>query len=337
MLLRSLVLMIVGLCLGVSTGTAADKDTPGARVIKFFGYDDCIELTNKNTRVVLCPAAGGRVLVYSLDGKNSLFLDESEKSFHYAPGKSAPMSAGRFDIGPESIIPRHPLLWYGRWTGEVTDPRTARLTSMKDNATGVQLVREFTLDAKSTHLACRQTIRNISKQTHEWCHWSRTFALGNGIVVIPLSKRSRFPNHYVMYRPEGPINLAPKDDNIRTRDGFLEITDVPKYPKLGMDSKVGWFAYLMKNDIAFVKRYATYPNRVYNEVAGLTISIWYPADRRVELEPIGPREHLKPGESSSFTEHWWLLPYEYPAKNAQADLKKLSRLVETQTTAAKAD
>ena len=337
MLLRSLVLMIVGLCLGVSTGTAADKDTPGARVIKFFGYDDCIELTNKNTRVVLCPAAGGRVLVYSLDGKNSLFLDESEKSFHYAPGKSAPMSAGRFDIGPEKIIPRHPLLWYGRWTGEVTDPRTARLTSMKDNATGVQLVREFTLDAKFTHLACRQTIRNVSKQTHEWCHWSRTFALGNGIVVIPLSKRSRFPNHYVMYHPEGLINLAPKDDNIRTRDGFLEITDVPKYPKLGMDSKVGWFAYLMKNDIAFVKRYATYPNRVYNEVAGLTISIWYPADRRVELEPIGPREHLKPGESSSFTEHWWLLPYEYPAKNAQADLKKLSRLVETQTTAAKAD
>ena len=77
MLLRSLVLLFVGLCFNASTGTAAEKATPGARVVKFFGYDDCIELTNKTTRVVLCPAAGGRVLVYALDGKNSLFLDES--------------------------------------------------------------------------------------------------------------------------------------------------------------------------------------------------------------------------------------------------------------------
>ena len=42
-------------------------------------------------------------------------------------------------------------------------------------------------------------------------------------------------------------------------------------PKLGMDSYAGWFCYLMKNDLMFVKRYPTYPDRVYNEVAGLTI------------------------------------------------------------------
>ena len=36
-----------------------------------------------------------------------------------------------------------------------------------------------------------------------------------------------------------------------------------------MDTYAGWFAYLMKKDLMFVKRFPTYPDRVYNEVAGL--------------------------------------------------------------------
>ena len=59
-----------------------------------------------------------------------------------------------------------------------------------------------------------------------------------------------------------------------------------------MDSQTGWFAYLMPHDVLFVKRYPVYPDRLYGEVAGLTISIWYDAMIRCELEPIGPLEHL---------------------------------------------
>ena len=64
---------------------------------------------------------------------------------------------------------------------------------------------------------------------------------------------------------------------------------VPKQPKLGMDTAAGWFAYLMKNDLMFVKRFAVERDRPYNEVAGLTMSIWYPDRPMCELEPIGPR------------------------------------------------
>jgi hypothetical protein len=80
-------------------------------------------------------------------------------------------------------------------------------------------------------------------------------------------------------------------------------------------------------DLLFVKRFAVYPDRVYNEAAGLTISIWYPEDRRVELEPIGPRERLKPGESASFTEDWHLLAFPFPADRKQVDLQQLRQVV----------
>ena len=93
-----------------------------------------------------------------------------------------------------------------------------------------------------------------------------------------------------------------------------------------MDSQVGWLAYVMQNDLMFVKRFATFPDRVYNEVAGLTISIWYPEDRRVELEPIGPRERLQPGQSASFTEQWELIPFQFPSDARSLQLKSVARL-----------
>ena len=297
-----------------------------ARQLTYVGYPDCIELSNATTRVVLCPA-GGRVLEYALSGKNALYLEEAATGKDYVPGKRTEMSAGRFDIGPEKTIPNHPQLWSGQWRGQITGARSAVLTSVEDEATGTQLVREFRLAAEGSQLSCTQTIRNVSQRTTHWCHWSRTFALGNGICLIPLTPPSRFPNGYVMYEDGDRINFRPNDPQIRTRDGFLEILAVPRQPKLGMDSYAGWFAYLMRNDLMFVKRFPTYPNRVYNEVAGLTISIWYPEGRRVELEPIGPREQLAPGQSASFTEEWNLIPFPFPQNGASVDLSRLRAAV----------
>ena len=91
----------------------------------------------------------------------------------------------------------------------------------------------------------------------------------------------------------------------------------------------------MPDGTLFVKRFKTYPDRVYNEAAGLTLSVWYPTGPRIELEPIGPRERLKPGESAAFTEDWWLLSHPFPKSGQQIDLKSLAGQVATQTAAPK--
>jgi len=78
------------------------------------------------------------------------------------------------------------------------------------------------------------------------------------------------------------------DDRIRERDGFLEILAPPRKPKLGFDTYAGWLGYVLPNDTLFVKRFPTYPDRVYNEAAGLTLSVWYPTGPRIELEPSRP-------------------------------------------------
>ena len=318
-----IILLVTVSCQIVSP--VAQSLEPGAKVVRYYGYDDCILLENQTTMAVLCPAAGGRVLQYSVNGKAVLYLPPGDEGWPLKPGgQQGSMTAGRFDIGPEQTIAAHPRLWAGRWSGKVTGHRSARLTSVKDQPTGVQLIRDFELAEDSSRLTCTQTIRNVSNETIEYCHWSRTFALGGGICVIPLTRPSRFPHGYVMYGPGPAINFRPEDPHINVRDGFLEITSAPRFPKLGMDSYAGWFAYLMKNDVMFVKQFATFPDRVYNEVAGLTISIWYPDAEMCELEPIGPREKLAPGESASFTEIWSLVPHKYPPAGTHADTQRIA-------------
>lgn len=328
-LLASLALLIIPAFAEARSNTK--KQTQGPGIISHSGYSDCIELRNDSTRVVLCPAAGGRILEYSLNSKNSLYLDPQQDGWLYDPEKAEiDPWGGRFDIGPEKIIPKHPNLWLGKWTGRITGVRSARMISVEDKATGVQLTREFVLDETSSRLTCTQIIKNISEKTTRWCHWSRTMALGGGICLIPLTEPSRFPAKYVMYGPGPVINFQPKDPNIRVRKGFLEIMGAPKQPKLGMDSCAGWFCYLMKNDLLFLKRFPTYPKRVYNEMAGLTISIWYNGYTMCELEPIGPVEILKPRQSAAFTEEWWIAPYEFPTDRTAVDLREIDEIVAEQ-------
>ena len=84
----------------------------------------------------------------------------------------------------------------------------------------------------------------------------------------------------------------------------------------------------MRNDLMFLKRYPTYPDRAYGEMAALTISIWYKDDVVCELEPIGPKENIAPGESVSFTEDWWLAPCRFPGDDKMIDLDGVKKTVD---------
>jgi len=295
--------------------------------ITYFGYDGCLALENgAGARLVVCPEAGGRVLEYSLHGENVLYLNPEQKGWRHTPGiPSVDPCGGRCDVGPERVIAPHPDLWLGDWTGEIVGDGKVRLTSVRDRVTGVRLVREFTLASDSARVEFVQRIANEGARLVTCCHWSRTLAAGGGIVLIPLTPDSRFPKSYLMYGPNAVMMFKPEDPNIRVREGVLEVLGTPANPKLGLDSMAGWFSYLTRGNLLFTKTYPVYSDRVYCEMAGLTISIWYSKNEMCELEPIGPREILAPGASASYTESWSLDTYAYPAAGTSVDLADLRK------------
>jgi hypothetical protein len=58
--------------------------------------------------------------------------------------------------------------------------------------------------------------------------------------------------------------------------------------------------------------------------------MWYNKDQMCELEPFGPKEILAPGESSSFTEDWWLVPHQFPEPGKEVDLGEVKQLVDSE-------
>ena len=107
-------------------------------VVEYCGYADCIKLENEHTRVILGAHGGGRVLEYAWKGENVIYLDAGQNGWKYDSEKSGiDPCGGRLDIGPETVIPKHPDLWLSSWIAEVIGPGAARLISVEYAATGV--------------------------------------------------------------------------------------------------------------------------------------------------------------------------------------------------------
>jgi hypothetical protein len=310
-------------------GWSHAADFAGARLIDERGYPGCVELRNATTRVLLEPNLGGRVLSYTLNGIEALYQDSAfDGVTRESIGRAALIPGGRFDVGPEFVLPPRPDLWLGRWRGEITGERSARLTSGVDAATGLQLVREFSLDAASSRLACTQTIVNHASGPRRTFHWSRTLAAGGGICVVPLNPVSRYPRGYLTYGPDNALLFRPPDEpHVLVRDGSLLIIGPPQQKKFAVDVADGWLAYALRSGLLFVKRFAVHADRVYGEIAGNAVSIWYSENRMCELEPIGPLEILAPGQRASYREEWWLLPQAFPADPAALDVAAVRRTV----------
>lgn len=300
----------------------------GVRTVNENKYPDCIELTNRTTRVILEPNLGGRVLKYELNGKNVLFVDPKDDGRIWEKGVSIHPCGGRADFGPEKTVPSHPILFMGKWTGKIIGTRQAEMISQKDSVTGVQLVRRFKLAENGSLLEFTQIIRNVSRETKRYCHWSRTFVKGGGISLTPIRTDSRYPKGYLTYGPGPIINFIPeKEENVRVRDGILEITGLVKLPKFMTDGAAGWLAYITKDDQLFIKSYPVFPDRYYGEMAAGTASVYYFKEEYCEIEPIGPMEFIAPGKEVSFTEKWLLSDYSYPP-NKKAELKDILSIID---------
>ena len=283
---------------------------------------DYIKISNGEVQAEIDLEVGGRVVKYSKNGNNVLF-DKTSGDYKY----SGP-DGGRFDFGPERIVPPRPETYLGSWELVEKKQDYIKIKSQVAKAAGVQLVREFILSPNSSHLECIQTIVNVSDSPKRYCHWSRTFGEPNGICLAPLNPSSRFPKGYMVYTTDDKLDFMPQGgENEKVTDGILEVLGPPENPKIITDASEGWLAYITPDNQLFVKKFEIFPDKIYGEMTGATVSLWYNEEGICEIEPIGPWEWIEPGESVFFTENWFLLDFNYP-ENKEVDLNKITKIIE---------
>lgn len=298
----------------------------GARFVHAAGYDGCVELSNAATRVVIEPNLGGRVLSYALEGVEALYQDDRyDGATADTPLPRNLLPGGRYDVGPELTLWKSEALWLGRWRAEIIGPRRARLTSVIEPVSGLQVIRRFELDPTGSRLVCEQTVVNRGEIARRVSYWGRTFVPAGGICLVPLNPHSRFPAGYVEHFSSDAIKLHPaKDPRIASRNGVMIINGTPATSKVMVDAAEGWLAYLAPGDLLFLKTFPVDSNRLYGGVTSDSVAIWFDGVR-CELEPLGPLEHLKPGERAVFTEVWSLHPFEYP-EDGPVDIDRVRSL-----------
>ena len=187
------------------------------------------------------PAAGGRVLEFSLDGQQALWVNPALQ------GKLFPVSQrptswndwrnyGGYKLwpAPESLWPKSvgdgpdPFLDGGTASVDLLPQRGLRLTGAPSLDMGLLFIRELAMDAKTGVLTVQQRLRNIGPRPVDWSIWD--------VTQIPAPAWVFFPANPYSPHKNGILPLGAGQDQW-TNQGGLIITEYQGVSgKIGADS-----------------------------------------------------------------------------------------------------
>jgi hypothetical protein len=302
-----------------ATALLRAADAPeGVEIADYKGWPGSVILGGKDSKakVVIVPAVGGRILHYGMNDENIIFEVPGSDGKVLKNGKISSWIGGyNCDIGPETRKPpAHEILWVGPHKASATKPYSVSTVSEPDAVSGIQMLKDFTLDPKTGAVTIVQRMKNISDKDTTFCLWDRTLCKGGGFVLMPINKKSKHDKGWAlrlkMYGEDAFDTKTPDSPNVKVMDGVLVAQatgkDV-KNGKLGVDSDAGWMAFTVGKTL-YIKSFPYYADGVYTDSGNSQEFYWSPEVG--EIEPLSPEKKLQPGEEYTFTETWQLLPLE---------------------------
>ncbi len=265
----------------------------------------CVELANTAVSLLITQSVGPRILKLSPAGGENLFaelpdvtLDCPEKeSFHirgghrlwHAPEKAsrtylpdnAPVTITEMDVGIQVVQP-------------------------VEVETGLQKSLMIALPDDSATVIVDHTLTNTGMWAVECAPWAITQMRPGGTAVLP---QNTLPLDADGLLPNRPLALWPYTDinspHIDLHNDHIAIHANMTEPalKLGFPNPRGWLAYWVEGT-GFVKTAVFNPAATYYDFG--SSSECYCNDKFLELETLGPRSFIEPGNSVTHREVWYL-------------------------------
>jgi hypothetical protein len=274
--------------------------------IEYLGLPECVRISNGDAELVVSTAVGPRVLRYALQGGENAFGEYPEKSTKTALGEWKPYAGHRLWASPE-LFPATYAPDNSPIECEMEGEHGVRLRQPKD-ASGLRKQMTVSLGENASAVNVAHAITNENVWPVSIAPWSVT-ALHGGVAVLP---RQPYRSHDESVSPSQPLTLY----------AFTELQD-PRYTlgregillraeggrasaqKVGLRNKRGWCAHLCPASL-FIQQFsysetAAYPDYGANNEA-------YAAGEYMEIELLGARQTLSPGETAVFCEVWHLHP-----------------------------
>ncbi len=294
-----------GLCLVVllALSAAAPSAEVTVKSAPCHSLPNCLHLTNGEVEVVVTTDIGPRIARYAFTGGENILADLSgslEKKTEWQA-----WGGHRLWIAPEDRVRS-----YGPDNTPVEHARQGngvRLTQPVEPGTGIQKEMVVTLDASGTGVTVEHRLTNRGPKPTELAPWALTIMNGGGTAILP---QEPYRRHQDALLPARALVLWHYTDlsDPRFQHGprFLRLsTDAGRSEpqKVGASNKAGWAAYARQGTL-FLKRIpwkegASYPD--YGSNTELFTQATF-----IEVESLGPLQTLRPGETATHTERWFL-------------------------------
>ncbi len=273
--------------------------------VEYGGWPNCYRISNGEAELIVTSDVGPRIIRYGFVGGRNLFKEypdtlgkSGEATWQLRGGHrlwAAPEDAVRTyapDNGPVQIVIDGPVL-------------TA--TQPVEPLTGFEKQIQVTMASHGTQVTVRHQIRNTAAKPQQAAAWALSMMAQNGIGITGFPPRGKHPD---MLEPTNPLIMWAFTDLTDPRLVFTKkyltlrqdpANTVPQ--KLGHFNADTWAAYLLGTDL-FLKRTVAEAGRSYPDL-GCSFEIFTRNDM-LEMETLGPLEHLATGQSVIHLEHWSL-------------------------------
>ena len=275
--------------------------------IDYKTFGKCVFLENGEVTVGVTVDVGPRIICYSLEGRENVMLEDTEKVFSelVKDGLGTWYTYGGHrlwlspEVNPETYSPDNSPVKYSFENGTlVLEPLVTPF--------GKQFRMEITLAESGTAVDVKQSITNNSDASAEYAAWSITAMAPGGVCVVPMCTRKSgyLPNRVIsmweyvdVYDPR--FKLTNECARIR-QDSFIK-----KAFKVGFNVEDNFAAYAVNKQI-FVKTFGDYEDVKYPDYA-CNCEV-YTNPLFLEVEMLGAKKSFAPGETAEISERWYLLP-----------------------------
>ena len=279
--------------------------------ISYRGWENAYRISNGTVELVVLADVGPRVISYSFVGGENIFHEVAEQA-GLTGGKDFRLYGGhRLWVWPEvqrTYFPDNSAV------AVCHDNNVVRFTAPLEGVSpgsNLQKELEIQLNEVGSRVTVSHRITNRDTQTTELAPWAPTMMKAGGRAILPLPPRAAMDKDH--FQSVGPLTLWSFTDfaDARWRLGteFVQLrqqsnpTGRFQEQMTGVFNPAGWGAYVL-NGTVFVKRALATPGAQYPDF-GCNFEV-FTNPEFLELESLGPKVQLGPGESTMHTEIWSL-------------------------------
>lgn len=267
--------------------------------VTFEGWNDCIELSSGDFKLIVTTEIGPRVMGGFLGDSQNIFNVDPRFAGKTGGDKWINYGGHRLWHSPE-LKPRTYAPDNGKAAAKELEDGSVMFSAGTEPSTGIY--KSITIKPLGDNkFRVEHRLRNDNPWEIELAPWALSVMAPGGTAIAPLNKapKALLPNSFFSFWPY--TDLA--DERFTFGHDFLLVKQVPGMPatKIGFNCENGWIAYANQGTL-FIKSFEYYVDAEYPD-NGCSIE-FYSCSTMLEAETLAPLYAISQGEEILHVEEW---------------------------------